>query len=144
MGLIVSDGTSPSRDGRVFVTQPGLYDDAQIPGWRAVGPPPPRPPPPHKKPPPTGSEEVGSQRVKARAWWYFPDCRRTALLRASISAPARLGRTEREQPPDRRQGRRLFVTNCIRSRSGRGLLRETPTLHFTTLSATVKSMSHNR
>ena len=36
MGLIVSDGTSPSRDGRVFVTQPGLYDDAQIPGWRAV------------------------------------------------------------------------------------------------------------
>ena len=36
MGLIVSDGTSTSRDGRVFVTQPGLYDDAQIPGWRAV------------------------------------------------------------------------------------------------------------
>lgn len=36
MGLIVSDGTSPSRDGRVFVTQPGLYDDDQIPGWHAV------------------------------------------------------------------------------------------------------------
>jgi len=31
---------------------------------------------------------------------------------------------------------RLLVTNCIRSRSGRDLLRETPTLHFTALSAT--------
>jgi N-ethylmaleimide reductase len=36
MGLIVSDGTSPSRDGRVFVTQPGLYDDDQIPGWTDI------------------------------------------------------------------------------------------------------------
>lgn len=36
MGLIVTDGTSPSLDGRVMYTQPGLYSDDQVPGWTAV------------------------------------------------------------------------------------------------------------
>ncbi|WP_297006025.1 1,2-oxophytodienoate reductase, partial [uncultured Corynebacterium sp.] len=36
MGLIITDGTSPSHDGRVMFTQPGLYSDDQIAGWRAV------------------------------------------------------------------------------------------------------------
>lgn len=36
MGLIVTDGTSPTREGRVSYTQPGLWSDDQIPGWRAV------------------------------------------------------------------------------------------------------------
>lgn len=36
MGLLVTDGTSPTREGRVSYTQPGLYSDDQVPGWRAV------------------------------------------------------------------------------------------------------------
>ncbi|AWB83434.1 1,2-oxophytodienoate reductase [Corynebacterium liangguodongii] len=36
VGLIVTDGTSPSLAGRVQYTQPGLYDDKHIPAWREI------------------------------------------------------------------------------------------------------------
>lgn len=36
VGLLVTDGTSPSQAGRVQYTQPGLYDDKHIPAWRKV------------------------------------------------------------------------------------------------------------
>ncbi|AKK03682.1 oxidoreductase [Corynebacterium epidermidicanis] len=36
MGLIVTDGTSPTREGRVHAYQPGLFDDSHIPGWAAI------------------------------------------------------------------------------------------------------------
>lgn len=35
-GLIITDGTSPTPEGRVHHTQPGLYSDDQIHGWRDI------------------------------------------------------------------------------------------------------------
>lgn len=35
-GLIVTEGISPSPDGRGYARQPGLWTDAQIAGWSAV------------------------------------------------------------------------------------------------------------
>ena len=36
MALIISEGTQPSEDGQGYMLTPGLYDDAQIAGWREV------------------------------------------------------------------------------------------------------------
>ncbi|MCT1882067.1 hypothetical protein M3A76_03280 [Corynebacterium sanguinis] len=36
VGLLVTDGTSPSQAGRVQFLQPGIYDDKHIPAWRKV------------------------------------------------------------------------------------------------------------
>ena len=36
LGLIVSEGTYPSREGQGFPGQPGLVDPAQLEGWRSV------------------------------------------------------------------------------------------------------------
>jgi N-ethylmaleimide reductase len=36
MALIISEGTQPSEDGQGYMLTPGLYDDAQIAGWRMV------------------------------------------------------------------------------------------------------------
>lgn len=36
VGLLVTDGTSPSQAGRVQYTQPGLYDDKHVPAWREI------------------------------------------------------------------------------------------------------------
>ena len=36
MALIISEGTQPSEDGQGYLLTPGLYDDAQIAGWRKV------------------------------------------------------------------------------------------------------------
>src|SRR5215831_2952714 len=36
MALIISEGTQPSEDGQGYLFTPGLYDDAQIAGWRKV------------------------------------------------------------------------------------------------------------
>ncbi len=36
MGLIVSEGTYPSRTGQGFVRQPGLVTDEQVAGWKRV------------------------------------------------------------------------------------------------------------
>lgn len=35
-GLIVTEGTAPSRHGLGYPRMPGLYDDAQVEAWRAV------------------------------------------------------------------------------------------------------------
>jgi len=35
-GLIITEGTAPEAMGRGYIDIPGLYDDAQIAGWRAV------------------------------------------------------------------------------------------------------------
>ena len=35
-GLIVSEGISPSVDGQQYLTEPGLYSEAQVEGWRRV------------------------------------------------------------------------------------------------------------
>ena len=36
-GLIVTEGTTPDASGRGYIDIPGLYDDAQVAGWREVG-----------------------------------------------------------------------------------------------------------
>ena len=36
MALIISEGTQPSGDGQGYLLTPGLYNDAQISGWRKV------------------------------------------------------------------------------------------------------------
>jgi N-ethylmaleimide reductase len=36
-GLIVSEGTTPDSSGRGYIDIPGLFDAAQVAGWRAVG-----------------------------------------------------------------------------------------------------------
>jgi N-ethylmaleimide reductase len=36
MALIISEGTQPSENGQGYMLTPGLYDDAQIAGWRKV------------------------------------------------------------------------------------------------------------
>ena len=36
MALIISEGTQPSENGQGYMLTPGLYDDAQIAGWRMV------------------------------------------------------------------------------------------------------------
>ena len=36
MALIISEGTQPSEDGQGYLLTPGLYNDAQIAGWRKV------------------------------------------------------------------------------------------------------------
>ena len=36
VGLLVTDGSSPSQAGRVQFTQPGLYSDEHVPAWREV------------------------------------------------------------------------------------------------------------
>lgn len=36
MGMIITDGSSPTREGRVHVYQPGLYSDDHVAGWRAI------------------------------------------------------------------------------------------------------------
>ena len=35
-GLIITEGTQPSRQGRGYINSPGLHTEAQIEGWRAV------------------------------------------------------------------------------------------------------------
>jgi N-ethylmaleimide reductase len=35
-GLIVTEGVSPSADGLGYITIPGLFDQAQVDGWRGV------------------------------------------------------------------------------------------------------------
>lgn len=35
-GLIVTEGTQPSADGKGYMRTPGIHSDAQIAGWRAV------------------------------------------------------------------------------------------------------------
>ena len=35
-GLIVTEGTTPDASGRGYIDIPGLYDDAQVAGWRGV------------------------------------------------------------------------------------------------------------
>ncbi|KFG96000.1 1,2-oxophytodienoate reductase [Burkholderia paludis] len=37
LGLIVSEGTQPSDDGQGYLTTPGIYTDAHVAGWQAVG-----------------------------------------------------------------------------------------------------------
>ncbi|WP_425824669.1 alkene reductase [Streptomyces fractus] len=34
--LIITEGTQPSADGQGYLLTPGIYDDAQIAGWRTV------------------------------------------------------------------------------------------------------------
>ncbi len=35
-GLIVSEGIAPSERGRQYLTEPGLFTEEQVVGWRAV------------------------------------------------------------------------------------------------------------
>ncbi len=35
-GLIISEGTQPSRDGKGYCRTPGIYNDAQVAAWRRV------------------------------------------------------------------------------------------------------------
>jgi N-ethylmaleimide reductase len=35
-GLIVTEGTTPAANGRGYIDIPGLYNDAQVEGWRGV------------------------------------------------------------------------------------------------------------
>ncbi|WP_255326154.1 alkene reductase [Sphingobium sp. EM0848] len=35
-GLIITEGTQPSADGKGYMRTPGIHSDAQIAGWRAV------------------------------------------------------------------------------------------------------------
>src|SRR5689334_12211203 len=34
--LIITEGTQPSADGQGYLLTPGIYDEAQIAGWRTV------------------------------------------------------------------------------------------------------------
>ncbi|MFJ7471713.1 alkene reductase [Peribacillus frigoritolerans] len=36
MGLIISEGTQPSEDGQGYLWSPGIYNEAQIEGWKKV------------------------------------------------------------------------------------------------------------
>ncbi len=36
LGLLISEGTQPSADGQGYTLTPGIYDDAQVAGWRLV------------------------------------------------------------------------------------------------------------